>query len=97
MRDAIKFLDECNFHLPKFGYWTLDDWKSKGEEVREIVKNQLGWDITDFGKSEFSKFGIILFTIRNGNIEDIEKGGKPYCEKIIILMKLNLKKITTRF
>lgn len=85
MRDSIKFLNECNFFLPKFGYWTLEDWKGKGDEVREIIDSALGWDITDFGGDNFSKLGLVLFTVRNGNLEDIEKGGKNYCEKIMIL------------
>jgi len=85
MRESIKFLDECKFYLPKFAFWSLDEWKSKGEEVQEIIKNQLGWDITDYGQGDFSKIGLIHFTIRNGSLEEIEKGGKGYCEKVMIL------------
>ena len=85
MRESIKFLDECKFYLPKFAFWMLDEWKSKGEEVKEIIKNQLGWDITDYGQGDFSKIGLIHFTIRNGNLEDIDKGGKNYFEKVMIL------------
>jgi D-lyxose ketol-isomerase len=85
MRESIKFLDESKFYLPKFAFWSLDEWKSKGEEVQEIIKNQLGWDITDYGQGDFSKIGLIHFTIRNGNLEEIEKGGKGYCEKVMIL------------
>lgn len=85
MREAVDFLNEQKFYLPKFAYWNIEDWKSKGEEIREIIDNQLGWDITDFGHGNFSKFGLILFTIRNGNLEDLKKGGKAYCEKLMIL------------
>jgi len=84
MREAVKFIEEQKFYLPKFAYWTGVDWENKGEEIREIINNQLGWDITDFGRGNFSKFGLILFTIRNGNLKDIEKGGKAYCEKVMI-------------
>ncbi|MHA1757712.1 MAG: D-lyxose/D-mannose family sugar isomerase [Promethearchaeota archaeon] len=83
--DAIETLKEHKFYLPKFAYWSLEDWKSKGEEIREIIDNQMGWDITDFGSGDFSKKGLVLFTIRNGNLKDIEKGGKNYCEKIMIV------------
>ncbi len=85
MKKTVKFLGDQNFYLPKFAYWSVDEWKTKGNEIREIVDNQLGWDITDFGKGNFSKLGLVLFTIRNGNIRDAAKGGKSYCEKILIL------------
>ena len=85
MREAESFLEEQKFYLPEFAFWSLEEWQKKGQEVREIIDNQLGWDITDFGSGEFSKFGLILFTIRNGNFERLNEGGKPYCEKIMIV------------
>ncbi|MHA1293829.1 MAG: D-lyxose/D-mannose family sugar isomerase [Promethearchaeota archaeon] len=85
MHNAIEFLDQQKFYLPKFAFWTVNDWRNKGIEIREIIENQLGWDITDFGSGDFSKMGLILFTIRNGNLKDIKKGGKNYCEKIMIV------------
>lgn len=48
MRDADAFMRRQGFHLPPFAYWTLNEWATKGEEVREIIDRQLGWDITDF-------------------------------------------------
>jgi len=85
MLEAVEFFKEQKFFLPKFAFWTLKDWKSKGEEIMEIVVNQLGWDITDFGSGNFSKMGLLLFTIRNGNLEDVSNGGKNYCEKVMIV------------
>jgi hypothetical protein len=85
IRATVDFLNEQKFYLPKFAYWTLDEWKNKGEEIREIIDNQLGWDITDYGSGDFSKVGLIHFTIRNGNIRDLAKGGKNYCEKVLIM------------
>jgi len=85
MRNAVQFLEEQKFYLPKFAFWSVEEWKTKGEEIDEILKNQLGWDITDFGRGDFSKFGLILFTIRNGNLDALGKGGKAYCEKAMIL------------
>ena len=46
-------------------------WRSKGEEAREIVENQLGWDITDFGGGHFDTLGLFLFTVRNGSQEEM--------------------------
>ena len=85
MRNAINFLEEQKFYMPKFAYWTIEDWKNKGEKIREIIDNQLGWDISDYGRGGFTKSGLVHFTIRNGNMKDIPKGGKPYCEKIMIV------------
>ncbi|MBD3213712.1 MAG: D-lyxose/D-mannose family sugar isomerase [Candidatus Lokiarchaeota archaeon] len=85
MRQAVDFFEEQRFFLPEFAFWKLEDWRSRGEEIKEIIDNQLGWDITDYGSGNFSDFGLIHFTLRNGNFADIPKGAKPYCEKVMIM------------
>jgi D-lyxose ketol-isomerase len=86
MRDADAFLKEHKFYLPPFAYWTPGDWASKGEEVGEIVDRQLGWDITDFGQGDYKRIGLFIFTIRNGTLENLQRGqGKVYAEKILIV------------
>jgi D-lyxose ketol-isomerase len=86
MRDADRFIQQRGFYLPPFAYWTPRDWASKGEEAREIVENQLGWDVTDFGQGDYRKCGLFLFTVRNGSLEELRtKRGKLYCEKIMIV------------
>ncbi|TFG05656.1 MAG: D-lyxose/D-mannose family sugar isomerase [Promethearchaeota archaeon] len=87
MQDAVAFIQIQQFYLPKFAYWTIEDWKTKGTEVKEIIDNQLGWDITDFGMGDFYKTGLLLFTIRNGNFQDKTKYAKPYCEKLLIVQE----------
>ncbi|WP_410512852.1 D-lyxose/D-mannose family sugar isomerase [Paenibacillus sp. BR2-3] len=84
MREAVAFVDQMNFKLPPFAYWSPGDWKTKGSEYDEIRDNMLGWDITDFGSGDFSKVGLLLFTIRNGNL-NTDKYIKPYAEKILIV------------
>lgn len=85
IREADAFMKAFHFHLPPFAYWTPDDWQNKGEEVREIVDNNLGWDITDFGSGNYGKIGLFLFTIRNGSLENLRTGqGKTYAEKVLI-------------
>lgn len=84
MREADAFIRERGFYLPPFAYWTPADWAQKGPEAREIVENHLGWDITDFGRGEYEKFGLFLFTVRNGNPDPAPRG-KPYAEKIMIV------------
>jgi D-lyxose ketol-isomerase len=86
MRHADDFIREQKFHLPPFAYWTPGDWRKKGPEVKEIVQNNLGWDITDFGGGDFYSKGLFLFTIRNGSPENLETGeGKRYAEKLLVV------------
>ena len=83
LRETIKFIDDMNFRLPPFAYFTPDEWKTKGDEYDEIRRNMLGWDITDYGHGDFDKIGLFLFTIRNGNLSD-PYCLKPYAEKLLI-------------
>jgi len=86
MREADQFIRQRGFYLPPFAYWTPAEWRSKGEEAREIVENQLGWDITDFGGGRFDTLGLFLFTVRNGSQAEMRaKRGKLYCEKLMIV------------
>ncbi len=84
LQQACGFLKEMNYHLPPFAFWSPEDWKSKGEEYREIRDNQLGWDLTDFGSGDFHKCGLLLFTVRNGSMTD-PRYDKPYAEKAMIV------------
>jgi hypothetical protein len=86
MQNADEFIRSRGFFLPPFAYWTPEEWSKKGKEVGEIVENNLGWDITDFGRNDFRHFGLFLFTIRNGNPRNWQtKTGKLYAEKIMIV------------
>lgn len=86
MRSADAFIRERGFFLPPFAHWTPEEWRQKGVEAAEIVQNQLGWDITDFGSGDFEKTGLFLFTIRNGNPLNLQRGsGKMYAEKLLIV------------
>jgi len=86
MREGEGFLRRMSFLLPPFSQWSPDDWKRRGPECREIVANQLGWDITDFGSGDFPRVGLFVFTIRNGTIAELTRpGGKIYAEKILVV------------
>lgn len=89
MLDGLYFIEkERKFFLPPFARWSSKEWESKGEECSEIVKQQLGWDITDFGLGDFNKTGLLLFTIRNGSFEELKKpDGKIYAEKAMIVLE----------
>jgi D-lyxose ketol-isomerase len=86
MREADAFIKSHGFRLPPFAYWTPADWQAKGQEVGEIVDHNLGWDITDFGQGDYGRTGLFLFTVRNGNPDNLKTGqGKLYAEKIMIV------------
>lgn len=86
MHLADAFIHQQGFYLPPFAYWSPHDWRKKGPEVREIVDNRLGWDITDFGLGDFKKIGLFLFTIRNGSPDNWKSmKGKLYAEKIMVV------------
>ena len=84
IEEAIAFLKRRDFLLPPFAFWTPQEWAQKGRDYDEIRRNMLGWDITDFGSGDFEKLGLLLFTIRNGNVRNPEDK-KPYAEKVLIV------------
>lgn len=83
--DAIELLHTNNITLPPFGYWTPQEWKTKGPECDEISDCMLGWDVTDFSSNDFNKVGLAVFTTRNGHKEIKKNAVKTYCEKILII------------
>lgn len=84
LKNAKEFIDKMNFKLPPFVYFTPAEWAEKNHEYDEIRDNMLGWDVTDFGSGDFSKVGLTLVTIRNGN-EKNPKYTKTYAEKLLIV------------
>src|SRR5688572_15995121 len=89
--DALSFMDEMKFLMPRFARWSPEEWRAKGSEASEIVTSELGWDITDFGSGDFEKIGLVIFTIRNGTFAELKKPqGKIYAEKILIVQENQL-------
>ena len=85
MREAKALFSEYRIALPPFAKKTPDEWSVCGSEAAEIKDNMLGWDITDFGGGDFSKMGLLLITVRNGNRLCPEKYPKPYAEKLMVV------------
>lgn len=83
IKNTIEWLEELNVYLPPFAYWTPEEWAAKGHEYDEIRENMLGWDVTDYGRGDFDQVGLLLFTIRNGNLKNPDFA-KPYAEKMLI-------------
>jgi D-lyxose ketol-isomerase len=82
LSDAVSFFSKHQFHLPQWSCLNINEWQSAGNEYDEIRTKQLGWDITDFGLGDFNKYGLVLFTLRNGDTNP--DASKNYCEKIMI-------------
>ena len=83
LKENIAFIESMNFKLPPFAYWGPDDWEDKDARYDEMRDNMLGWDITDFGSGDYASVGLLMFTIRNGGLND-ERYPKPYAEKLLI-------------
>ena len=84
--ETQRFIAACQFHLPPFAAWTPENWNRVGLEAQEIPLRGLGWDVTDFGLGDFERYGLLLFTIRNGDPRDLESGrGKLYAEKLLVV------------
>src|SRR5690606_7275504 len=81
--DALEITKLFNFSLPQFANWTCMDWEGLGEEYDEIRRCMLGWDVTDFGSFDFHNIGRVLFTARNGKLDD-SRYPKEYAEKVLI-------------
>ena len=78
-------MDTYNWTLPKWGYWSKEDYNNNPEMTKYLKDHQMGWDVTDFGKDNFNSQGITLFCIRNGiqsNFDD-----KPYAEKLLFMQE----------
>ena len=88
MSAADDLIRSHGFTLPPFAYWTPDEFKSKRETAKRIIDARMGWDITDYGQGDFEKLGLFLFTLRNGSLADLQKGGgMVYAEKLLISRK----------
>jgi len=83
--NAKALLEAYQVRLPPFGYWTPEDWSTRGDECAEIRDCMLGWDVTDFGSGDFENAGLALFTVRNGHKRIEAHQHKTYCEKLLFI------------
>ena len=65
--------------------WTPDEFKARKTDAQNVIEARCGWDITDYGVGDFDKMGLFLFTLRNGRLADLKRGGGMcYAEKLLI-------------
>ena len=94
IKKAEKLLENMSIKLPPFGYWNKEEMRNAKNNIdcAEIFDCSLGWDICDFGKGDFTNYGLTLFTLRNGLICDSNnESSKTYAEKLLFS---NEKQIT---
>lgn len=81
--EAQAFVQSFGAVLPPFADWSPDEMRS--EKASGIRERGLGWDITDYGQGKFDELGLFLFTLRNGDVNDLSQGrGMLYAEKLLI-------------
>lgn len=84
IRWAKALLSKHRFYLPEFAEWTVQDWKQNKEKASSVLQTMCGWDVTDYGRGKFRELGSVLFTLRNGTVQE-PPAGTPYAEKVIPL------------
>jgi D-lyxose ketol-isomerase len=88
MSEADEMIRRHGFVLPPFAYWTPDEFKARKQSAANLIAARCGWDITDYGAGKFDEMGLFLFTLRNGRLADLKRGGGMcYAEKLLISRK----------
>ncbi|MEP3329585.1 D-lyxose/D-mannose family sugar isomerase [Sedimentitalea sp.] len=84
------------FTLPPFANWTPDEFVARKDDARHVINARCGWDITDYGDGRFDEMGLFLFTLRNGLLADLQRGGGMcYAEKLLISQQDQLSPMHT--
>lgn len=86
IRESDRFIRSFGFVMPPFAYWSPEEMRTRVKDDSMAIRSaRLGWDITDYGQGRFDELGLFLFTVRNGQAEDLKRGtGMLYAEKIMI-------------
>jgi D-lyxose ketol-isomerase len=85
MAAADDLIRSHGFTLPPFAYWSPDAFVARKDAARHVIDARCGWDITDYGAERFDEMGLFLFTLRNGKLADLQRGGGMcYAEKLLI-------------
>lgn len=85
MQAADEMIRHYGFVLPPFAYWSPETFRAKRDVAARVISGRCGWDITDYGQGRFDEMGLFLFTLRNGLLSDLQRGGGMcYAEKLLI-------------
>jgi D-lyxose ketol-isomerase len=95
MQDAAEMIARHGFVLPPFADWSPEAFRAQAAGTR-IAQARMGWDITDYGQGDFDRMGLFLFTLRNGLLSDLRRGGGMcYAEKLLISRRDQLSPMHT--
>ena len=96
MAEADEMIAANGFVLPPFARWSPEEFVRRKDEARHVIDARCGWDITDFGAGRYDEMGLFLFTLRNGLLSDLQKGGGMcYAEKLLISRRDQLSPMHT--
>ena len=96
MADAADLIARHGFALPPFAHWSPEEFRARRDEARHVIDARCGWDITDYGAGRFDEMGLFLFTLRNGRLDDLRRGGGMcYAEKLLISRERQLSPMHT--
>lgn len=85
MQAGDEMIRRHGFTLPPFAYWTPEAFRANKPRAERVISGRCGWDITDYGQGRFDDLGLFLFTLRNGLLSDLRRGGGMcYAEKLLI-------------
>ena len=85
LREGEEMIKSHGFVLPPFANWTPETFKAKKEVAGHVIDARCGWDVTDYGVGRYDEMGLLLFTLRNGRLADLQSGqGMCYAEKLLI-------------
>jgi D-lyxose ketol-isomerase len=83
---ARAFAERAVFPLPAFASWSREDWLGQVDRLGPTVSRGFGWDVTDFGRGDFARYGLCLCTIRNGSVADVDDNtAQTYAEKLLVI------------
>ncbi|MCB5409274.1 D-lyxose/D-mannose family sugar isomerase [Pseudogemmobacter faecipullorum] len=98
MAAADEMIRHYGFTLPPFAYWSPEQFQARKAEASRLIAGRCGWDITDFGDGRFDEMGLFLFTLRNGSLADLQRGGGMcYAEKLLISRQDQISPMHTHF
>jgi D-lyxose ketol-isomerase len=85
MAQADEMIRSHGFTLPPWAYWSPEEFVARKADAANVISARNGWDITDYGAGNYEEMGLFLFTLRNGRLADLQRGGGMcYAEKLLI-------------
>ncbi|MEM1273503.1 MAG: D-lyxose/D-mannose family sugar isomerase [Pseudomonadota bacterium] len=98
MAEAHEMIAAHGFVLPPFAAWSPEEMQEHKAAAAALISGRCGWDITDYGAGRYDEMGLFLFTLRNGRLADLQRGGGMcYAEKLLISKKDQLSPMHSHY